>query len=73
MLLGDRIEKALILVGVTKERVEKVLGRDCGCKSRQEMFNNVHYRLNVWASRILKGKTEDAAKYLEEILGEKKV
>jgi hypothetical protein len=66
--LGDVIEKALTAVGVTEERVTKVLGRPCGCKRRKELLN----RLGLWAARVVTGKTEDAEKYLSEILEEPK-
>lgn len=66
--LGDVVEKALATVGVTEERVTKVLGRPCGCKRRKEMLN----RLFSWGKRVNEGKTEDAQKYLDEILEEPK-
>lgn len=64
--LGDVIEKALATVGITEERVTKVLGKPCGCKARKERWN----RLSLWAARVVTGKTEDAEKYLDEILQE---
>ena len=66
--LGDAIEKALATIGVTEERVQKVLP-NCGCKRRKELLN----RLSLWAARVVTGKTEDAKKYLDEIIGEEKV
>lgn len=39
--LGDHVADGLAAVGITKERVRKVLGRDCGCKKRQEMLNKL--------------------------------
>jgi len=65
-LLGDAIEKALSAINITKERVEAVLGRPCGCGWRRDMLN----RLSLWAARVGRGKTEKAAEYLEEIIGE---
>lgn len=62
--LGDAISKALATVGVTEERVSAALGRPCGCKERREKLN----RLGTWAARVLAGKTEDAQKYLDEII-----
>ncbi len=47
--LGDQVESALKLLGITKEKVEKWLGRPCGCKERQEKLN----KLGRWAGRIL--------------------
>lgn len=64
MKLGDRIEQALRIVGISKERVETLLGRPCGCEERKEKLN----RLGAWAWRILKGKTKDAPKHLEDAL-----
>ena len=63
--LGDVVEKALKAVGVTEERVRKVIP-NCGCRKRREMLN----RLSLWAQRVVSGKTEDAEKYLDEIVGE---
>lgn len=62
--LGDAVSKALAAVGVTEERVSAALGRPCGCKARREKLN----RLGTWAARVLSGKTEDAQKYLDEII-----
>lgn len=39
--LGDHVADGLAAVGITKERVSKVLGRDCGCKKRQELLNKL--------------------------------
>lgn len=64
--LGDVIEKALSAVGITEERVTKALGRPCGCQERREMLN----RLSLWAARVVTGRTEDAEKYLDEIIGQ---
>ena len=63
MGLGDAIERALALIGVTSERIEHWLGRPCNCKERKEKLN----RLGYWASRVLSGRTEHAEEYLEEI------
>lgn len=64
--MGYRIEQALTAVGVTKERVEKFVGAPCGCVERREKLN----RLGAWAMRVIGGKTENAEKYLEEIIAE---
>ena len=37
--LGDMVATGLSAVGITKERVSKILGRDCGCPKRQEALN----------------------------------
>jgi hypothetical protein len=66
---GDRLEGALSYVGVTKERVEKWLGQNCGCTERQEKLND----LGRWVRRALLGKdpVNQSKQYLEEILDEK--
>jgi len=46
--LGDRIADGLASVGITPERVSKILGGDCGCNSRKEKLNELHKRaLNI--------------------------
>ena len=39
--LGDYVERALSAVGITKKRVEKIVGKPCGCQKRQEWLNGV--------------------------------
>lgn len=39
--LGDAIANGLSAVGITKERVSRVLGRPCGCDKRQEAANQI--------------------------------
>jgi hypothetical protein len=70
MGLGDVVEKALAAVGITKDRVEVWVGRPCGCRERQEKLN----RLSRWAIRVLRGRTEEAEKHLEDTMkdGEEK-
>lgn len=65
MNLGDKIESALQLVGITPERVERFLGPECGCKERQERLNAI----SAWAARVLKKGTLKAEEYLCYILG----
>jgi hypothetical protein len=62
--LGDRVEQALTVVGITSERVEQWLGRPCGCAERREKLN----RLGAWVSRVLNGKTDDAKQHLDRII-----
>ena len=38
--LGDYVANALSAVGVTKERVEAVVGGPCGCPERQAWLND---------------------------------
>ena len=37
--LGDYVANALAAVGITKERVEAVVGGPCGCSGRQAAMN----------------------------------
>jgi hypothetical protein len=37
--LGDMVANALSAVGITKERVEAVVGGPCGCSERQGYIN----------------------------------
>lgn len=45
--LGDMVAAGLRAVGITPERVSKVLGRPCGCKGRQEKLNELGRRLGI--------------------------
>jgi hypothetical protein len=64
-MLGDLLESALSRVGVTKDRVERWLGRPCGCAERQEKLNQLGY----WAKSVLAGKSKHPEKYLDGIVG----
>ena len=37
--LGDAVAATLAAVGITKERVSRIVGGDCGCDGRQEALN----------------------------------
>ena len=50
--LGDAVEAALKLVGISKDRVERWVGGPCGCDERREKLN----RLGRWAARVLSRK-----------------
>jgi len=39
--LGDLVERGLNTVGITQERVEKVVGHDCGCTERKSFLNKL--------------------------------
>lgn len=66
--LGDLIESALSAVGITEERVTKLIGKDCGCKARKEWLN----RVSLWAKQTKKIESkEEALKYFEEMEKEK--
>ena len=45
--LGDMVAAGLATVGITKERVSKALGRDCGCAKRQAALNEFGKRLGI--------------------------
>lgn len=37
--LGDYVEGVLSAVGITKQRVERFIGRPCGCEQRKQVLN----------------------------------
>lgn len=43
--LGDRIAAALTALGITEERVSRLLGRPCGCSRRRR-------RMNEWGKKV---------------------
>ena len=45
--LGDMVAAGLSAVGITKERVSKMLGKPCGCAKRQERLNELGRRLGI--------------------------
>lgn len=45
--LGDMVSDGLASVGITKERVSRVIGRDCGCAKRQAALNELGKRLGI--------------------------
>ena len=49
--LGDRVEGALKSVGITQERVSRLIGRPCGCEGRKKLLNNVGKRLGIGGTR----------------------
>ena len=64
--LGDRVEQALTLVGITQERVMRWMGGQCRCKERKARLNAISF----WASRVLSGKIHKASEHLDSILEE---
>jgi hypothetical protein len=62
--LGDTVQRALAVVGVTEERVSAWLGRPCGCKERQEKLN----ALGRWARRVTGGMLAGATGYLRHMM-----
>ena len=65
-MLGDSIVAALSVVGITSDRVEKWLGAPCNCEERKQKLN----KLDLWARRVLRGKTQAAREYIEGVLDE---
>jgi hypothetical protein len=45
--LGDMVAAGLSAVGITKERVSKLVGGDCGCAKRQEALNELGRRVGI--------------------------
>lgn len=45
--LGDIVASGLSAVGITKERVSRVIGRPCGCGQRQQALNALGRRLGI--------------------------
>lgn len=70
--LGDKVESALTSVGVTKDRVEKWLGRPCNCTERKRKLNNLGNWLNSFFSSgntdIQSEMKNEAAEALEKII-----
>jgi hypothetical protein len=64
MLLGDRVEQALGILGITKDRVETWLQRPCKCDVRKYRLNSIDH----WARRVTAGHVARAKEYLEQIL-----
>ena len=45
--LGDIVASGLSAIGITKERVSKAVGGDCGCQKRQEALNAIGRRIGI--------------------------
>lgn len=54
--LGDAVESALRMIGITKEKVSRWIGAPCNCEERQQKLN----ALGDWATQMLLGKKVDA-------------
>jgi len=65
-MLGDLLESALTKVGITHERVERWLGRPCGCEERREKLNQIH----AWAKSVISGRSITPEKHLNQIVVE---
>lgn len=62
-MLGDYVQKALSLAGVTEQRVKALIG-DCCCEERRAKLN----ALDAWARRVLRQGAEEAERWLEKLL-----
>jgi hypothetical protein len=45
--LGDMVAAWLSAIGITKERVSKAVGGDCGCTKRQEALNELGRKMGI--------------------------
>lgn len=45
--LGDWIELILSYLGITKSLISKVIGRQCGCKKRQDILNRIGKKIGI--------------------------
>jgi hypothetical protein len=45
--LGDRVASSLSAIGITKERVSKLAGGDCGCAKRQAALNELGRKIGI--------------------------
>jgi hypothetical protein len=58
------LESALKAVGITSERMERWIGKPCGCKERKERMNLLGTCLKLVALR----RTDEAKKCFEDLL-----
>lgn len=45
--LGDMVAGGLSAIGITEERVSKLVGGDCGCSKRKEFLNQLGRKLGI--------------------------
>jgi hypothetical protein len=45
--LGDMVASGLSAIGITKERVSKLAGGDCGCAKRQAALNELGRKIGI--------------------------
>ena len=45
--LGDMVAAGLSAIGITKERVSKAVGGDCGCSKRQQALNELGRKIGI--------------------------
>lgn len=68
MNIGDHIEAGLSAVGITAERVSRVLGRKCKCKQRKAALNKLGQRAAA-AIRKATGQEQQDANQLDDRQG----
>lgn len=49
--LGDMVAAGLSAIGITKERVEAVVGGPCGCEKRRELLNELGQAVGIGGAR----------------------
>jgi hypothetical protein len=64
--LGDRVADGLAAVGITKERVSKAIGRDCGCKKRQAALNKLGQQTAAAFKRLTGGAHDAETETIEQ-------
>ena len=62
MNIGDHIEAGLSAVGITAERVSRVLGRKCKCKQRKAALNKLGQRAAAAIRKATGQEQQDADK-----------
>lgn len=62
MNIGDHIEAGLSAVGITAERVSRVLGRKCKCKQRKAALNKLGQRAAAAIRKVTGQEQQDADK-----------
>lgn len=45
--LGDMVAAGLSAIGITKERMSKLAGGDCGCAKRQKALNDLGRKIGI--------------------------
>lgn len=66
MNIGDHIEAGLSAVGITAERVSRVLGRKCKCKQRQAALNKLGQQTAAALKRLTGGADHAATETSEQ-------
>lgn len=69
ILLGDLIEQALTLIGITKDRVTYLLG-ECKCAERKVFLNLLQRWAMMVVGKVLTGRMSlsDARKHYDTIM-----